>query len=102
MNFFNSTLGKFRLIALLEGISFLALLFIAMPLKYGAGMPLAVKYTGWAHGVLFVLYVILLIQVWIEYNWKFTKVILAFFASLLPFGTFVLDRKLKKEAAKLS
>jgi len=102
MNFFNSTLGKFRLIALLEGISFLVLLFIAMPLKYGAGMPLAVKYTGWAHGVLFVLYVILLIQVWIEYNWKFTKVILAFVASLLPFGTFVLDRNLKKEATKLS
>jgi integral membrane protein len=102
MNFFNSTLGKFRLVALLEGISFLVLLFIAMPLKYGADMPLAVKYTGWAHGVLFVLYVILLIQVWIEYNWKFTKVVLAFIASLLPFGTFVLDRNLKKEVAQLS
>jgi integral membrane protein len=102
MNFFNSTLGKFRLVALLEGISFLVLLFIAMPLKYGADMPLAVKYTGWTHGVLFVLYVILLIQVWIEYNWKFTKVVLAFVASLLPFGTFVLDRNLKKEAAQLS
>ena len=102
MNFFNSTLGKFRLVALLEGISFLVLLFIAMPLKYGADMPLAVKYTGWAHGVLFVLYVILLIQVWVEYNWKFTKVVLAFVASLLPFGTFVLDRNLKKEAAQLS
>jgi integral membrane protein len=102
MNFFNSTLGKFRLIALLEGISFLLLIFIAMPLKYGAGMPLAVKYTGWAHGVLFVLYVILLIQVWIEYKWKFTKVVVAFIASLLPFGTFVLDRNLKKEAEQLS
>jgi integral membrane protein len=87
---------------LLEGISFLLLIFIAMPLKYGAGMPLAVKYTGWAHGVLFVLYVILLIQVWIEYKWKFTKVVVAFIASLLPFGTFVLDRNLKKEASQLS
>jgi integral membrane protein len=98
--YFKSTLGKFRLIALLEGISFLVLLFIAMPLKYAAGLPLAVKYVGWAHGALFVLYMLWLLQVWLEYNWKFTKVIFAFVMSIIPFGAFILERKLEKEAAK--
>jgi integral membrane protein len=94
-----TTLGKFRTIAILEGISFIVLLFIAMPLKYYAGLPLAVKYTGWAHGVLFIFYILLLLQVKIEYDWSFKKTFLAFIASLLPFGTFVLDKSLKKEAA---
>ena len=49
-------LGRFRAVALAEGLSFVVLLFIAMPLKYALGLPLAVKYVGWAHGLLFVLY----------------------------------------------
>lgn len=60
-------------------------------------MPAVVKYTGWIHGVLFVLYMVALLQVWIQYRWKFGKVVMAFIASLLPFGTFVLDRRLKQE-----
>lgn len=96
-SFFDSSLGKFRLVALLEGLSFLILLFIAMPLKYFWGFPLAVKYVGWIHGVLFMLYMVLLMQVWKQYQWKISKVAVAFTASLLPFGTFILDRKLKKE-----
>ena len=97
--FLDSTIGRFRLIALAEGVSYLVLLGIAMPLKYFAGNALAVKYFGWAHGVLFTLFCIFLIQVWIQYRWKFSKVVGAFIASLLPFGTFVLDRKLKREYA---
>jgi integral membrane protein len=100
-SFFNTTLGRFRLVAILEGISFLILLLIAMPLKYMAGLPMYVKYVGWAHGVLFILYVIFLTQAWMEYNWKLKKVALAFLASLLPFGTFVLDNQLKKEIATI-
>ncbi len=96
-SFLNNALGRFRLVALLEGVSYLVLLFIAMPLKYWANIPEVVKYTGWAHGVLFVLYIVLLLQVWIQYRWSFIKVLLAFIASLVPFGTFVLDSKLKKE-----
>jgi integral membrane protein len=96
-NFFSSALGRFRLVAILEGISYLVLLFIAMPMKYIWHMPLAVKYTGWAHGVLFVLYMLLLLLVWIELKWKFTKVLWAFVASLIPFGTFILDKQLQKE-----
>ncbi len=97
-SYWNSTLGRFRLIAILEGISYLVLLGIAMPLKYFAHLPGSVKYTGWIHGVLFVLYIILLLKVWSQYRWSFSKAVLAFIASLLPFGTFVLDSKLKKEA----
>jgi len=96
-SFLTTALGRFRLIALLEGVSYLVLLFIAMPLKYMANIPEMVKYTGWVHGVLFVLYLVLLLQVWIQYRWSFIKALLAFVASLLPFGTFVLDRKLKTE-----
>lgn len=96
-SYWDSTLGRFRLTAILEGISYLVLLGIAMPLKYFAQLPAAVKYTGWIHGVLFVLYITLLLKVWMQYRWSLSKVILAFIASLLPFGTFVLDSKLKKE-----
>lgn len=96
-SFWDSTLGRFRLVAIVEGISYLVLLGIAMPLKYFAQLPEAVKYTGWIHGVLFVWYMALLLKVWIQYRWSFGKVALAFIASLLPFGTFVLDGKLKKE-----
>jgi integral membrane protein len=99
--FLHTALGRFRLIALLEGVSFLVLLCIAMPLKYAAGYPDAVKYTGWVHGVLFVLYTFLLLLVWKQYNWRFSKVIVAFAASLIPFGTFILDRSIKKETASV-
>ncbi len=96
-SFSKTTLGWFRLVAILEGISYLVLLAVAMPLKYLANKPDAVKYVGWAHGVLFVAFCLLLVKVWIEYKWSFLKTTVAFIASLLPFGTFILDRKLKKE-----
>lgn len=54
-----------------------------------------VRYVGMAHGLLFVLYLILLVMVWKEYRWKFTKVLTAFVASIVPFGTLWFDRKLK-------
>lgn len=92
-----STLNLFRKIAIAEGISYLLLLFIAMPLKYWANIPMAVKYTGWAHGLLFVLYAVCLIMVWQEKKWSFGKATLIFLASLLPFAPFVVDRRLKEE-----
>jgi integral membrane protein len=97
-NFLKSPIGRLRLIAFLEGVSFLVLLGIAMPLKYYAGMPLAVKTVGMAHGILFVLFGFSLIEVKISNRWSLTKTFIAFLSSLLPFGTFVLDaRVLKKE-----
>ncbi|WP_316829047.1 DUF3817 domain-containing protein [Pedobacter miscanthi] len=92
-----STLSIFRKVAVAEGISYLLLLFVAMPLKYLAHFDSAVKYTGWVHGILFIAYVALLIMTWQEQKWKFGKAILIFFASVLPFMPFVVDRKLKDE-----
>jgi integral membrane protein len=92
---------QFRRIALLEGISLLILLFIAMPLKYFMDLPLAVKYFGWIHGILFIVYVVFLLKVWIELKWKFQKVVLAFLASIFPFGTFLLDKKLKEDVNRI-
>jgi integral membrane protein len=99
MNLSNS-FQRFRLIALIEGVSFLTLLFVAMPLKYAFHYPLPVKIAGWIHGLLFVLYGIALLQVWIIQKWKFTTVLIAFLASFIPFGTFWLDNRfLKKEVS---
>lgn len=92
-----STLKWFRATAFIEGISYIVLIFIAMPMKYFAEMDWAVKYTGSAHGALFVLYCILLLMVWKEYKWSFKEVVIAFLLSLIPFGTFFLDKKLKKQ-----
>ena len=90
-------LGRFRAVALLEGLSFVLLLFIAMPLKYLAGMPLAVKVVGMAHGVLFMLYLPALLEVAVAHRWSFLRALAAFGASLVPFGTFVLDARLRQE-----
>ena len=68
-----------------------------MPLKYWADMPLAVKYTGWAHGVLFMLYMVVLVMAWIEYKWSFKNAALFGLASLLPFAPFWVDKKLKED-----
>jgi integral membrane protein len=91
----NQLINQFRKIAFWEGVSFIVLMFIAMPLKYGANWPYAVKYVGWAHGLLFVLYGIWLIRVAIEYNWKLKRQALAMIAALLPFGTFIMEKKTK-------
>ncbi|MFC5408100.1 DUF3817 domain-containing protein [Larkinella bovis] len=98
MNFsLKTSLGRFRLVGLLEGISYLVLLGIAMPLKYLANLPMAVKMVGWAHGMLFLAYILALIAVTFDRRWSFSRVVVAFIASLLPFGTFWLDGRLKKE-----
>ncbi|WP_400192219.1 DUF3817 domain-containing protein [Hymenobacter sp. B81] len=94
----SSSLGRLRVVGFLEGLSFLVLLGIAMPLKYVLGMPEAVRAVGMAHGLLFVLYVLLVIMVTIEFSWSLRKAALAFLASLVPFGTFWADKKLFREA----
>ncbi len=94
MDLLKNTIGRLRIIGFLEGVSFLVLLFIAMPLKYMANLPLAVKITGMAHGLLFVLYILYVVMAKIEYNWSAKKSVLAFVASLVPFGTFWADAKL--------
>lgn len=91
-----------RTIGILEGISFLVLLGIAMPLKYIQGIPEPVKYLGWAHGVLFMLYLPAVLIARKPMNWNFLWTLIALAASLFPFGTFILDRQLVKREKELA
>lgn len=93
-------IGRLRAVGLLEGASFLVLLFIAMPLKYAAGMPLAVKFVGWAHGLLFMGYLLVLGHTASALRWPLMRVAGALIAALLPFGPFVLDARLRREMEK--
>ncbi|MGC1241180.1 MAG: DUF3817 domain-containing protein [Chryseosolibacter sp.] len=88
------TLGRLRLTGLLEGLSFIILLAIAMPLKYLAGRPEMVSIVGMAHGVLFVLYIFLTIVAKVKYPWSWKKMLLLWAASVVPFGTFYADYKM--------
>jgi integral membrane protein len=90
-----SSIASFRLVALLEGISFILLLFVAMPLKYMYGMPEAVKIVGMTHGILFIGYLTLQTMAAMEHEWNLKTNAIFFLASLIPFGTFVTDRRLK-------
>ena len=93
------TFNWFRKVAYAEGVSFLVLLFIAMPLKYFAATPLAVTVAGGLHGVLFIGFIVLVYLVKEEYKKDWRWLVKAFLASILPFGTFVMDREWKKEEA---
>ncbi|MES2476185.1 MAG: DUF3817 domain-containing protein [Verrucomicrobiota bacterium] len=95
-----SSVGRVRAVGMLEGISFLLLMGIAMPLKYLAEMPLAVTYTGWVHGVLFIAYCMVIFLAWTEGKLSFLKALMAFVASLVPFGPFIIDKRLEADAAR--
>ncbi|CAM2005348.1 DUF3817 domain-containing protein [Acanthopleuribacter pedis] len=92
-----SALGQFRIVSLAEGTSYIILLFIAMPLKYMADMPGAVSIVGRIHGFLFIVFMIALLRVWVEADWKMGRALLAFVASIVPFGAFLFEVSLKKE-----
>jgi integral membrane protein len=83
----------FRFVGIAEGLSFLLLLGIAMPLKYVWGHPQAVQIVGMAHGVLFIAYVLLATKVAYDKRWPLKILVLAYLASVLPFGTFVFQSK---------
>lgn len=87
-------MGWLRVVAFLEGMSFLLLLGIAMPLKYVWGMPEYVRAVGMAHGALFLAFLAMVAVVGGAYDWSPRKYALAFVASVLPFGTFWADAKL--------
>ncbi len=86
--------GRVRAVGMVEGLSFLILLGIAMPLKYFAGMPLAVRIVGMAHGVLFILFLLVIVQAWGNKALSFRQAVMAGIASLIPFGPFLIDRRL--------
>jgi integral membrane protein len=91
-----AAIERLRRVGKLEGVSFLVLLGIAMPLKYLAGLPLAVKVVGWAHGVLFVALLVVLWQAKRDARLPLARVALVFVAALVPFGPFLIDARLER------
>ena len=83
----------YRLIAFLEGVSYILLLLIAVPIKYLLNEAFYVKILGMPHGILFILYILFSIIAKIKYNWNFRKFLVISIASLVPFGTFYIDKK---------
>jgi len=85
-----------RHVAFAEAISFLVLLGVAMPLKYFAGLPIAVKIVGMIHGLLFLVFCLALFRVMTRAKWPLGRGALIFVAALLPFGPFVVDRRMRE------
>jgi len=96
-----NVIGDLRMVGLAEGASFLALLLIAMPLKYLAGWPLAVQITGSVHGGLFLLYVLATWRAARARHWSWPKSIRVLLASLIPLGPFLLEGSLRREEQEL-
>ncbi len=90
-------IGRLRVIAFIEGCSYLLLLGVAMPLKYFFGMPLAVRLAGSIHGGLFVAFCAALLHVMIAQRWSFLRGLVLFVSSLVPCGTFIMDPSLQRE-----
>ena len=92
-----SELKKFRLINKIEGISFIILLFIAMPMKYSFGIPMATKVVGMLHGVLVFAFIYQIIEAKKEAGFTMKETALYFILSLIPFGSFYTDKLLAKK-----
>ena len=93
----NKKLSLLRKAGIAEGISFLVLLCIAMPLKYFFNQPMAVTIAGWMHGILFVAFLSLAWEVKSDRDKNMKWFATAFAAALIPSGTFFFDKQLKKE-----
>lgn len=87
-------LTRLRMVGIAEGISYLLLLGICMPLKYIFDIPEPTFFVGLAHGILFVVYCLLVVLVAYQHRWSFLTMCWALVASLLPFGPFVADKKI--------
>ena len=89
-----------RVISYLEGISYILLLFIAVPIKYYADDPSLVKLLGMPHGLLFVAFVVLSLINSKKYKWSFIKTLVVLISSIVPFGTFYVDYKYFKNSVE--
>jgi len=89
--------NAFRIIAFLEGVSYILLLFIAVPIKYNLGDPTYVKLLGMPHGLLFVAYIVFAFLIKENKNWGIKDLGIVLLASILPFGTFYVDWKYLKK-----
>jgi integral membrane protein len=93
----STVIRQLRIVGLVEGVSFLVLLGIAMPLKYFADMPRAVSVVGMVHGVLFIIYALAAAHAWVTARWPLSRAAGLLAAAVLPFGTFVIDGRLRRE-----
>ncbi|MDN3584836.1 DUF3817 domain-containing protein [Mucilaginibacter flavus] len=94
-----TNIGRLRIIAILEGISLLILIFIAVPMKHFLNNPVGTRIMGPIHGALFLLFLFNTISVGIDQNWKFkTTTWKVLIACIIPFGTFYIDRKILRKA----
>ena len=87
----------FRIVAFLEGVSYILLLFIAVPIKYNLGDPTYVKLLGTPHGILFASYILFAFLIKENENWGIKDLGIVLLASILPFGTFYVDWKYLKK-----
>ena len=87
-----------RFVSISEGVSYLLLLLVAMPLKYLWDMPMAVKWVGWAHGVLFIALGVSVLLAMVRSALPFKTACVVGVASLLPAGPFFADRLLRRPA----
>ena len=94
---FRTPLSRVVSVGRIEAVSTLALFFIAMPLKYGFGMPKAVTYVGTIHGVLFILLAVVTFIAWITKHLSFNQAALVAVGAIFPFGPFIVERWLPKE-----
>jgi len=85
--------GRFRIIAFLEGLSFLLILFVTMPLKYQFDLPKPNLVVGMVHGILFMAYLYAALRLKISENWDLKLTLKTLAASVIPFGTFYMDYK---------
>ncbi len=88
----------FRITALLEGVSYILLLFIATPIKYIYEDPQYVKMLGMPHGILFMAYIVLAILISSDMKWTSRTLWIVLIASIIPFGTFYIDKKYLKKS----
>ena len=86
----------FRLVAFLEGLSYVLLLLVAVPIKYSSGEAFFVKMLGMPHGILFMLYIVIALVLRIDNQWIKNNFLAVLIASVIPFGTFVVDFKFKQ------
>ncbi|PNW27139.1 DUF3817 domain-containing protein [Formosa algae] len=99
--FFNTTIGRLRILAILEGLSLIVLVFISIPLKQIYGITTLSKILGPIHGILFLLFVFNTLSIGTEYEWKFKKTTWkVLIACCIPFGTFYIDQNILKPLHK--
>ena len=89
-------MGLFRIVAFLEGFSWITLLFFAVPMKYIWNVELYAQKIGMAHGALFIVYIVLAFFLQLKINWSRNHLLIILIGSIVPFGFLYVDKKCLK------